>query len=120
MPDITVMPLPLVIGLDKWSLESLLPKPYLWLAEPFEGTRAAGFMKPGTPVKPDFPLLLLVALDDAPPTSDIFFLRKIVLHASEWHHNAAIAATRASDIVVVNGNSADIVKHDWKMIGLPE
>ncbi len=116
MPDIAGMPLPLVIGLDKWTLESLVPRPFLWLAEPFEGTRAAGFVKPGTRLKEDFPLLLLAALDDAPPRDELFFLRRIVLHATEWHRHAAIAATRASDIVLVKGSQADVVKSGWRMV----
>ncbi len=116
MPNITDMRLPLVIGLDKWTLESLVPRPFLWLAEPFEGTQAAGFVKPGTRLKEDFPLLLLAALDDAPLRDEIFFLRRIVLHATEWHRHAALAATRASDIILVKGGQADVVKSNWRMM----
>jgi len=119
MPDISVMSAPLVIGIDKWSLESLLPKPYLWFAEPFEGTRAAGFIKPGTVLRPDFPLLVLVALDDAPPHNGLFAVRRVVFHASEWHHNAAVVATRASDIIVVRSGVTDIVKRKWDMVPFP-
>ncbi len=120
LPDIAAMRSPLIIGIDKWSLETLLPKPYLWLAEPFEGTRATGFIKPGTPLKPDFPLLVLVALDDAAPAPELFSLPRVVFHASEWHHFAAKAATRVSDIITVSGNTADVVKRDGKMVGFPE
>ncbi len=116
MPDIAAMSRPLVIGLDKWTLESLVPKPFLWLAEPFEGTRAAGFIKPGTMLKEDFPLMVLVALDDAPPRDELFLLRHIVFHASEWHRHAAIAATRASDIVLVSKEKVDLVKRQWHMV----
>ncbi len=119
LPDLAAMKMPLIVGIDKWCLETLLPPPYLWLAEPFAGTHAAGFMKPGTPIRPDFPVLLLCALDDAAPGPELFFLPRVVFHASEWHRNAAIAATRASDIVVVSGNAADTVKKDGVMLPFP-
>lgn len=115
MPDLAALSFPLVIGLDKWTLESLVPKPFLWIAEPFEGTGAAGFIKPGTSLKKDFPLMVLVALDDAPPREDLFHLRRIVFHASEWHRYAAIAATRVSDIFLVRGGKTDLVKSGWRM-----
>lgn len=119
LPDLAAMRMPLIIGIDKWCLETLLPPPYFWLAEPFAGTHAAGFMKPGTRIKKDFPLLLLCALDDAAPTDELFFLPRVVFHASEWHRNAALAATRVSDIVVVSGNAADTVKKDGVMLPFP-
>jgi len=116
MPDLMMIGLPLVIGLDKWTLESLVPKPFLWIAEPFEGTRAAGFIKPGTVLKRDFPLMVLAALDDALPHEDLFLLRRVVFHASEWHRHAAVAATRASDIVLVRSGRAEVVKRQWEMV----
>lgn len=120
LPDLAAMRMPLIIGIDKWSLETLLPPPYFWLAEPFAGTHAAGFMKPGTRIRPDFPVLLLCALDDAAPAAELFFLPRIVFHSSEWHRNAAVAATRVSDIVLVSGNRADIVKKDAEMLPFPQ
>ncbi len=108
---------PLVIGLDKWGLESRQEEPFFWLGEPFFNSSARGFLDPGVDLKRDFPMRLLINLDDLSEISiEMFELEHKVLFASEWHEIASRAATFASDIFLFQANEMKVVKKDFKLL----
>lgn len=118
LPDISGMELPLVIGLDKWSLEKAISEPFFWYGELFAKSSAKGFIKPGTKMKRNFPLLLIIDLESLEDIDLMQFdsVRKKVFFSTEWERSCKKAAVMASDIILMKGNTPDIIKKDFVMM----
>jgi len=106
----------LFIGLDKWTIEKLITEPFFWYTEPFKKSRCSGFISPETKIARNFPMLLIMDLDeDIEINITSFRLKKKIFFASEWNRNVKKIATYVSDIFLFRGNRLDVIKKDFKM-----
>jgi len=109
----------LIIGFDKWNLEKSFREPFCWYSEPFNGTLCRAFIAINQVIDKNFPLPLLINLDDNIILShSLFELKRKVFYSFEWNMRCSEVSTFVSDIIIFNNGNMDFVKKNYKLLSI--
>lgn len=108
----------LFINMSPWEVENRYREKFFWYSAPFKKTCASGFITPGTKVKKNFPLLLLVDLFYCceKDLDWIFNLQFLALVSRDWDILCSKAATLIPSIVVSRDGKETSIKRNYKIL----
>ncbi|MFO7736490.1 MAG: hypothetical protein R6W70_09830 [bacterium] len=110
----------LFINMSPWEVEKRYREKFFWYSDPFKKTCASGFIVPGTKVKKNFPLLLLVDLFYCceKDLDWIFNLQSVSIVSRRWNPLCSKVATLARSIVASRDGKETVIKKDYEILSI--
>lgn len=114
---IKILPGTLVTGIDKWHLENLMDKEFLWFGHPFEKSAAKGFIFTEKPFSANIDFTVIVDLEDAYHLNPLTFsLDSTVFYCESWTNSASKVASFIKNIVYFNNGKEYFIKKNHIML----